>query len=56
MTAYGASRPLRPIPAIVFFLNPQPAFTFIGGHRSSCLETNLGEHAVDRRDRVDFGH
>src|SRR6516162_102046 len=28
----------------------------IGGPRSSCPETNLGEHAVDRRDRVDFGH
>ena len=25
-------------------------------NRSLCAETNLGEHAVDRRDRVDFGH
>src|SRR5262249_48368798 len=32
----GASRPLRRIPAIVFFLNPQPALSLVGGKRSSC--------------------
>ena len=36
MTAYGASRPLRRIPVIVSFLNPQPALSFVGGNRSSC--------------------
>jgi hypothetical protein len=32
----GASRQLRRIPAIVSFLNPQPAFNLAGGNRSSC--------------------
>jgi hypothetical protein len=32
----GASRPLRRIPAIVSFLNPQPALSLVGGNRSSC--------------------
>jgi hypothetical protein len=36
MTADGASRPLRRIPAIVSFLNPQPALSLVGGNRSSC--------------------
>ena len=36
MTAIGASRPLRRIPAIVSFLNPQPALSLVGGNRSSC--------------------
>ena len=36
MAAYGASRPLRRIPAIVSFLNPQPALSFVDGNRSSC--------------------
>jgi len=31
----GASRPLRHIPAIVSFLNPQPALSLVGGNRSS---------------------
>jgi hypothetical protein len=34
MAALGASRPLRRIPAIVSFLNPQPAFSFGGDNRS----------------------
>ena len=33
---FGASRPLRRIPAIVSFLNPQPALSLVGGNRSSC--------------------
>ena len=36
MTVVGASRPLRRIPAIVSFLNPQPAVSLVGGNRSSC--------------------
>jgi hypothetical protein len=32
----GASRPLRRIPAIVSFLNPQPAPSLVGGNRSLC--------------------
>jgi hypothetical protein len=32
----GASRPLRRIPAIVSFLNPQPALSLGGRNRSSC--------------------
>ena len=31
----GASRPLWRIPAIVSFLNPQPALSLVGGNRSS---------------------
>jgi hypothetical protein len=34
-TEIGASRPLRRIPAIVSFLNPQPALSLVGGNRSS---------------------
>ena len=36
MSANGASRPLRRIPAIVSFLNPQPALSLAGGNGSSC--------------------
>ena len=36
MAAVGASRPLRRTPAIVSFLNPQPALSLVGGNRSSC--------------------
>ena len=36
MAGIGASRPLRRIPAIVSFLNPQPALSLVGGNRSSC--------------------
>src|ERR1700741_3369259 len=35
MTGIGASRPLRRIPAIVSFLNPQPALSLVGGNGSS---------------------
>jgi hypothetical protein len=41
MAAVGASRPLRRIPAIVSFLNPQPALSLVGGNRSSCPEPAL---------------
>jgi hypothetical protein len=34
MAGIGASRPLRRIPAIVSFLNPQPALRLGGGNRS----------------------
>ena len=33
MAAIGASRPLRRIPAIVSFLNPQPALSLVSGNR-----------------------
>jgi hypothetical protein len=35
VTAIGAGRPLRRIPAIVFFLNPHRAFSLVGGNHSS---------------------
>jgi hypothetical protein len=41
MTAIGASRPLRRIPAIVSFLNPQPTLSLVGGNRSLCPLTDL---------------
>jgi hypothetical protein len=41
-SANGASRPLRRIPAIVSFLNPQPALSPVGGNGSSCPEADLG--------------
>ena len=31
VTALGATRPLRRIPAMVPFLNPEPAFSLVGG-------------------------
>ena len=34
---FGASRPLRRIPAIVSLLNPQPAHSLVGGNRSFML-------------------
>jgi hypothetical protein len=43
MTAFGASRPLRRIPAIVSFLNPQPALSLAGGNRSSCPTAVSGD-------------
>jgi hypothetical protein len=36
LDAIDASRPLRRIPAIVSFLNPQPSFSLVGANRSSC--------------------
>ena len=38
MAAFGASRPLRPVPAIASFLNPQPTLSLGGGNWSSCSE------------------
>ena len=35
-SSYGASRPLRRIPAIVSFLNPKPALSLGVGNRASC--------------------
>jgi hypothetical protein len=52
MTAFGASRPLRRIPAIVSFLNPQPALSLVGGNRSSCPEADTHDHPHERRGRV----
>jgi len=37
-TGIGASRPFRRIPAIVSFLNRQPAFNLGGGNRWPCLQ------------------
>jgi hypothetical protein len=34
ISGFGASRPLRRIPAIVSFLNPEPALSLVGGNRS----------------------
>ena len=36
MAAVGASRPLRRVPAIVSFLNPQPTLSLGRGNWSSC--------------------
>jgi hypothetical protein len=36
MAPIGASRPLRRVPAIVSFLNPQPTLSLGGGNWSSC--------------------
>jgi hypothetical protein len=55
-TGIGASRPLRRIPAIVSFLNPQPALSLVGGNRSSCPEADPHNHPRERRGRVDSGH
>jgi Beta-lactamase len=49
MAAVGASRPLRRIPAIVSFLNPQPALSLVGGNRSSCPTPAVRD---TRRDRA----
>ena len=60
-TAFGASRPLRRIPAIVSFLNSQPALSLGGGNRPSCPEGDVWSgpriyrikwvsgHSVERR-------
>src|SRR5580692_4719220 len=45
----GASRPLRRIPAIVTFLNPQPALSLVGGNRSSFPTPAVRD---TRRDRA----
>ena len=45
----GASRPLRRIPTIVSFLNPQPALSLVGGNRSSCPLTDLRISRADPR-------
>jgi hypothetical protein len=36
MTANGASRPLRRLPAMVSFLSPKPALSLDGGNHFSC--------------------
>src|SRR5215469_17902361 len=51
MTAYGASRPLRRIPAIVSFLNPQPTPSLVSGNRSSCPTRAVRD---TRRDRLNW--
>ena len=48
----GASRPLQRIPAIVSFLNPQPALSLAGGNRSSCPSTAIAGRPEQRRGRV----
>jgi hypothetical protein len=47
MTAIGASRPLRRIPAIVSFLNPQPALSLVGGNRSSFPTAEIQRRLVE---------
>jgi hypothetical protein len=49
VAAYGASRPLRRIPAIVSFLNPQPALSLVDGNRSSYRNTEFGKGAAFAR-------
>ena len=47
---FGASRPLRCIPAIVSFLNPQPTLSLVGGNRSSCPKADpcpSSEHSLE---------
>jgi len=46
---FGASRPLRRIPAIVSFLSPQPALSLVGGNRSSCPKRDLAGPIGERR-------
>jgi hypothetical protein len=38
---FGATAPLRRIPAIVSFLSPQRALNLIGGNRSSCPQADI---------------
>ena len=57
MAGIGASRPLRRIPAIVSFLNPQPALSLVGGNRSSCPQAVINSFFLlappdPRRGRV----
>jgi hypothetical protein len=55
MPAIGASRPLRRIPTIVSFLNPQPALILVCGNGSSCpkatvqLANDPNNHRLDER-------
>src|SRR5262245_54697575 len=44
------SVPRLRIPAIVSFLNPQPALGLVGGNRSSCPVTAVRLRLTDRRD------
>jgi hypothetical protein len=53
MAGIGASRLLRRIPAIVSFLNLQPALSLVGGNRSSCPEAAIGETERQRLSRVE---
>jgi len=46
--ANGASRQLRRVPAIVSFLNPQPALSLVGGNRSSCPIPAARDSGSDR--------
>jgi hypothetical protein len=46
---------LRRIPAIVSFLNPQPALSLVGGNRSSCPTADLRPDGFERLSRVDSG-
>ena len=52
-SAVGASRPLRRIPAIVSFLNPQPALRFVGGNLSSCSTPAVRDTCSDRLNWVE---
>jgi len=49
MAAFGASRPLRRIPAIVSFWNPQPALSLFGGNRFHALTRKFGKSAAVAR-------
>ena len=56
MAGIDASRPLRRIPAIVSFLNPQPALSLAGGNRSSCPTPAVRDTRRDRRNWVVCRH
>jgi hypothetical protein len=55
MTAFGASRPLRRIPAIVSFLNPQPALSLGRRKASSCPTPAIDRPRPERRPQMESG-
>ena len=46
VSGIGASRPLRPLPAMVSFLSRKPALSLDGRNRSSCPKTALAGHVL----------
>ena len=53
MPAYGASRPLRRLPAMVSFLSRKPALSLDGRNRSSCPTPAVRNTRRDRLNRVE---
>jgi hypothetical protein len=50
----GASLPLPRVAAIVFFLNPQPAFSRVDGNRSSCPKPVIQRDAEEQAAKPVF--